>query len=65
MAWLWVICALFFGYISVSMFYEGFRESDPQQHNKLMRSGFGTLVLSMMAIVFAWYSFNPPPPPGA
>lgn len=64
MGWIWILPALFFGYISVSMFYEGFREEDEAIRFKLMRSGFGTLVLCMMAIVFAYYSLNPPPAPG-
>lgn len=51
--------ALIFGYISLSMFLAAFREEDPAERYKLMRSGFGTLVLTLMGIVFAWSSMLP------
>lgn len=66
MAWLMGALALIFGYISFSMFVAAFREDDPAERYKLMRSGFGTLVLTLMGIVFAWSSLLPEltPPPG-
>ncbi|MGV3525213.1 MAG: GerAB/ArcD/ProY family transporter [Candidatus Sericytochromatia bacterium] len=63
MAWLMVILACVFGYVSLSMFVAGFKETNEAERFKLMRSGFGTLVLTLMGIVFAWNSFHLPPTP--
>jgi len=62
MAWLMGSLALVFGYISLSMFVAGFKEQDETERQKLMRSGFGTLVLAMMGLVFAVSSLQAPPP---
>ncbi|PIQ27191.1 hypothetical protein COW36_16695 [bacterium (Candidatus Blackallbacteria) CG17_big_fil_post_rev_8_21_14_2_50_48_46] len=56
MAWILLLVAAVFGYISLSMFVAGFKEQDEAERMKLMRSGFGTLTLCLMGIVFAWYS---------
>jgi zinc transporter ZupT len=56
MPWVLLIAAAGFGYISLSMFVAAFKEQDGLERAKLMRSGFGTLTLSLMGIVFAWYS---------
>lgn len=58
-----VLIALIFGYISVSMFVAGFKEKDGPERDKLMRSGFGTLVLTLMGVSLAWNSFFPPTGP--
>lgn len=63
MAYLIALAALVFGYISVSMFIAGFKEKDGPERDKLMRSGFGTLVLTLMGISLAWSSFFPPTAP--
>jgi hypothetical protein len=63
MPWFLFLVSAGFGYISLSMFVAGFKEQDPVERNKLMRSGFGTLTLCMMGIVFAWYSLNGVPQP--
>ncbi len=63
MAWLIVIIAAGFGYVSLSMFVAGFKEPDGPERDKLMRSGFGTLVLTLMGITLAWNSFFPPATP--
>jgi len=55
-AWILLLVAAVFGYISLSMFVAGFKEQDEAERMKLMRSGFGTLTLCLMGIVFAWYS---------
>lgn len=65
MGWVMAILALVFGWISLSMLIAAFKEEDPELRQKLMKQGIGTLVLTMMGIVFAWNSFNPPPPPPA
>ena len=65
MGYLIVLAAVAFGYISVSMFIAGFKEKEGPERDKLMRSGFGTLVLTLMGISLAWNSFFPAaPPPG-
>jgi len=55
-AWILLLVAAVFGYISLSMFVAGFKEQDEAERMKLMRSGFGTLTLCLMGIVLAWYS---------
>lgn len=62
MAWLMVIGGLFFAWMSLSMYLAAVKETDPAQRNQLMRKGFGTLVLALMGLVFAFYSFHPPEP---
>ncbi len=64
MAWLIVLLAAGFGWVSLSMYLSAFKEKNPDERNKLMRSGFGTLILAMMGLMFAWYSFNPATPAG-
>lgn len=63
MGWVLALAALFFGYISLSMFVAAFKEQDELERSRLMRSGFGTLVLMLMGIWFAWGSFFPAPAP--
>lgn len=63
MGYLIALVALVFGYISVSMFVAGFKEKDGPERDKLMRSGLGTLVLTLMGITLAWNSFFPPAAP--
>ena len=63
MVWLIVLVAITFAYISLSMFIAGFKEEDGPERDKLMRSGFGTLVLTLMGITLAWTSFFPPAAP--
>lgn len=64
MPWLIVAMASIFGYISLSMYIAAFKEKDQEERSKLMRSGFGTLILTIMGIIFAWNSFFPTAPPG-
>lgn len=61
MAWLMLVLAAVFAYISLSMYLAAFKENDGAERNKLMRSGFGTLVLTIMGLVFAYQSFSSPP----
>ncbi|HEY9841447.1 MAG: hypothetical protein ACAI44_13430 [Candidatus Sericytochromatia bacterium] len=61
MAWLMVVMAAVFGWMSLSMYLAAVKEPDPTQKNQLMRKGFGTLVLALMGAMFAWYSFAGPP----
>lgn len=61
MGWLILAMAIIFAYISLSMYLAAFKESDSEERNKLMRSGFGTLVLTIMGLAFAYYSFFSPP----
>ena len=63
MAWLIAAVGLFFAWISVSMYVAAFKESDPVVRNQLMKKGFGPMVLALMGLIFAWYSFNPPTEP--
>ena len=63
MAWVMLAGSLVFGWMSASVLLAAFKEEDPQERQRLMKSGIGTLVLTLMGIVFAWNSFNPPAPP--
>lgn len=63
MGWLMVVVAAIFGWMSLSMFVAAFKEQDIKERERLMKSGIGTLVLTLMGIVFAWNSLNPPAPP--
>lgn len=63
MGYVIALTALVLGYISVSMFVAGFKEKDGPERDKLMRYGFGTLVLTMMGMTLAWNSFFPPSGP--
>lgn len=63
MGYLIAVVAAVFAYISISMFVAGFKEPDGPERDKLMRSGFGTLVLTLMGITLAWNSFFPPSAP--
>jgi len=62
MKWLVVGMACVFAYISLSMYIAAFKEKNEQERAKLMKSGFGTLVLTLMGIYFAWNSFFSVPP---
>lgn len=64
LGWLMAGTAAFFFWISLSMYISAFKTSDPAERNNLMKKGFGPLVLALMGVFFAWYSFNPPAPPG-
>ncbi len=63
MIWLMLVLSAVFGYISLSMYLAAFKESDGIERNKLMRSGFGTLVLTLMGLFFAYGSYSSPPAP--
>ena len=60
MGYLIALFAVISGYICLSMFVAGFKEPDGPERDKLMRYGFGTLVLTLMGITLAWNSFFPP-----
>ena len=49
--------AIVFAYISLSMYLAAFKEPAGPEREKLMRSGFGTLVLTLMGLYFAYSSF--------
>lgn len=63
MAWIMLVGSLVFGWMSASVLLAAFKEEDLQERQRLMKSGIGTLVLTLMGIVFAWNSFFPPVPP--
>ncbi|PKL79840.1 MAG: hypothetical protein CVV27_01285 [Candidatus Melainabacteria bacterium HGW-Melainabacteria-1] len=60
LGWLMAGLALVFGWMSLSMLTAAFKETEEQERARLMKSGIGTLVLTLMGITFAWNSFFPP-----